>query len=66
MGSHRSNVGVVGYYLYRDGVKIKVIASPYYQDSGLLPKRTYTFSVQAFDLAGNVSGHSPAIHVTTK
>ena len=62
----RDEVGVVGYYVYRDGVKVKLVILPNYLDNTLSPKHTYAFSVEAFDLAGNVSGRSPEIHVTTK
>jgi len=62
----RDEVGVVGYFVYRDGVKIKMVILPYYLDNTLAPKHTYAFSVEAFDLAGNVSGRWAAIHVTTK
>jgi len=49
------NVGVAGYHIVRNGAAIAdVFASPF-QDSGLTPSATYTYAVQAFDLAGNGS-----------
>jgi fibronectin type 3 domain-containing protein len=37
----------------------------YFQDSGLAESATYTYSVEAFDLAGNVSAPSAPVNVQT-
>jgi hypothetical protein len=58
------NVGVAGYHIVRDGVKIATTTWLFYQDSGLTQNTTYTYQVTAFDLAGNRS--SPAVlEITT-
>jgi hypothetical protein len=51
------NVGVVGYYIYRDGSRIADISSDVrvYMDVGLAPSRTYLYSIAAYDAAKNVS-----------
>lgn len=59
------NVGVAGYYVFRNGVNVATTGPAYYQDSGVSEATTYTYTVQAFDLAGNVSPYSQSISVTT-
>jgi fibronectin type 3 domain-containing protein len=59
------NVGVAGYYVFRNGVKAGITAQPFYVDTGLTNGTTYSYFVEAFDLAGNVSGPSLPLHVTT-
>jgi fibronectin type 3 domain-containing protein len=58
-------VGVVGYYILRDGVNIATTGTLYFQDSGLTEATTYTYTVEAFDLAGNVSAPSAPVSVQT-
>lgn len=48
-------VGVTGYRLTRDGAVIATTGSLTYTDSGLTAGRTYTYTVQARDVAGNWS-----------
>ena len=59
------DVGVAGYHLFRDGVKVTTTALTYYVDTGVADGTTYSYVVEAFDLAGNVSAPSPTIQVTT-
>ena len=59
------NIGVAGYYVQRNGVTIGATANLYFQDSGLTDSTTYTYAIQAFDLAGNTSPFSTSIPVTT-
>jgi fibronectin type 3 domain-containing protein len=49
------NVGVAGYYVSRNGVRITTTAQTFYQDSGLTTATAYAYDVSAFDLAGNTS-----------
>lgn len=57
------NVGVVGYDLYRNG---SLIAGPTGTSSSDRPGRgTFTYHVRARDAAGNVSGLSAPVTVTT-
>jgi len=57
------NVGVVGYYLYRNGARIADIPSVPYVDSGL-SQAVYAYTVVAYDAAGNISIQSPQVLIT--
>ena len=59
------NVGVSGYDVYRNGTKVGTSASGAYSDVGLTASTSYSYSVDAFDGAGNTSGRSTAASVTT-
>jgi chitodextrinase len=61
------NVGVTGYNVYRDGVKITTTAAGTlaYNDTGLGMGTLHSYQVSAIDAAGNESTKSPAIQVTT-
>ena len=59
------NVGVTGYELYRNGVKIKTLTATSYNDTGLTPDTAYTYIVKAYDAAGNISDESNALQVDT-
>lgn len=60
------NVGVAGYYVLRNGATVATTANQYFQDSGLTESTTYSYSIEAFDLAGNISVPSAPINVTTR
>ncbi|MHA6529608.1 carbohydrate binding domain-containing protein [Paenibacillus sp. BAC0078] len=59
------NVGVTGYEIYRDGVKVGTSATTSYTDNGLSAQTSYSYKVKAFDAAGNLSALSAAALVTT-
>ena len=60
------NVGVSGYYVYRNGALIATVASGNgYTDNTAAPSTTYSYAVTAFDAAANASGLSAAASVTT-
>jgi len=59
------NFAVVGYYVFRNGSRIGQTSSLNFADSGLKTKTNYTYTVQAFDSAGNVSLLSAQLVVTT-
>ncbi|WP_407074320.1 family 14 glycosylhydrolase [Paenibacillus lacisoli] len=59
------NVGVTGYEIWRDGAKIATTASSSYTNSGLTAGTKYTYTVKAYDAAGNISAASAALSVTT-
>jgi chitodextrinase len=62
------NVGVAGYTIYRDGTKIGTTggSTTSYTDSTVAPSTSYSYTVDAFDSAGNHSAQSsPALPVTT-
>jgi chitodextrinase len=50
------NVGVTGYRIYRDGVRIATISNgTVYTDTNVQPGQTYTYEVEATDAAKNAS-----------
>ncbi|QXE89159.1 rhamnogalacturonan endolyase family protein [Geomonas subterranea] len=57
-------VGVTGYEVYRDGVKLATVASTSYTDPSVTSATTYAYTVKAFDAAGNRSAFSTALSVT--
>jgi hypothetical protein len=59
------NVGVTGYTIYRDGTQVGTSTTNAYSDTGLAPATYYTYTVSAYDAAGNVSAPSSAVMPTT-
>jgi chitodextrinase len=59
------NVGVTGYHVYRSGTQIATVTSTSYAVTGLSPSTPYSFTVAAYDAAGNVSAQSAAASATT-
>lgn len=52
------NVGVVGYYIYKNGNKLPMssaLTATTYTDTGLSPGSTFTYQIKAYDAAGNTS-----------
>lgn len=59
------NVGVSGYRIYRNGTQIASTGSTSYSDTGLAASTGYTYTVAAYDAAGNTSSQSSSISATT-
>jgi endoglucanase len=59
------NVGVSGYNVFRDTVKIGSTTTTSYTDSTVSAGTTYSYTVSAYDAAGNQSAQSSAASVTT-
>ncbi|KGE20869.1 alpha-amylase family glycosyl hydrolase [Paenibacillus wynnii] len=59
------NVGVTGYEVYRNGVKVGTTAATSYTDINLTSSTTYEYTIKAFDAAGNLSGLSAIAFATT-
>jgi poly(hydroxyalkanoate) depolymerase family esterase len=59
------NVAVTGYRVYRNGVQAGTATGTTFTDSGLSASTRYTYTVAAYDAAGNVSAQSPAVTATT-
>lgn len=59
------NVGVTGYEIFQDGSSIGTTAGTSNGVTGLTSNTSYSFYVQAFDAAGNNSGASNTVNVTT-
>lgn len=62
------NVGVAGYKVYRYGptTNTATISGTSFTDTGLAAGTSYSYTVSAFDAAGNESPQSSVITVTTK
>ncbi len=61
------NVAVNGYQVFRNGVVVGTTPGTVtvYRDNAVSPNSTYSYAVRAFDMAGNYSGMSNAISVST-
>jgi chitodextrinase len=59
------DVGVLGYRIFRNGSEVGTSSSTGFNDTGLSPSTVYSYSVIAFDAAGNNSSTSPSAIVTT-
>jgi chitodextrinase len=58
------NVAVAGYDVYRNGAQITQTAGATFMDTGLADGTSYSYSVAAYDAAGNVSAPSNAVSAT--
>ncbi|HEY4480386.1 MAG TPA: dockerin type I domain-containing protein, partial [Candidatus Paceibacterota bacterium] len=59
-------VGVIGYKIYRGGVQIGTSISNSYSDIGLSASTLYSYTVSAYDAAGNNSTQSTSATATTQ
>ena len=59
------NVGVTGYRIYRGGNQIATSATTNYSNTGLSPSTAYTYTVSAYDAAGNNSLQSASVTTTS-
>jgi chitodextrinase len=59
------NVGVTGYKIYRAGVQVGTSGTTSYTDSGLAASTTYSYTVSAYDAAGNNSAPTAPVSATT-
>jgi chitodextrinase len=59
------DVGVLGYYIFRDGTPIAITTGITYQDTGLSASTLYTYNVTAVDAAWNESAQSSPDSATT-
>jgi hypothetical protein len=59
------NVGVAGYRIYRNGIQVATTTGTSYADTGLAAATTYSYSVTAYDEAGNDSPASDTVTATT-
>src|SRR5205085_1226200 len=62
------NVGVTGYNVFRDGgtTPIATLTGTTFSDAGLAPSTTHSYTVVAFDAAGNQSPPSATASATTQ
>jgi chitodextrinase len=59
------NVGIAGYYVYRDGSQIANVSSSPYADTNLSALTSHLYTIAAYDAAGNVSPQSFGVQATT-
>ncbi|MBI3804989.1 MAG: fibronectin type III domain-containing protein [Nitrospirae bacterium] len=59
------NVKVAGYRVYRNGTQVGTTATASYADSGLVASTTYSYTISAYDAAGNASAQTSAVSVKT-
>jgi chitodextrinase len=59
------NVGVTGYKIYRGGTQVGTSTSTSFTDSNLSASTAYSYTIAAYDAAGNTSAQSAAQTVTT-
>jgi chitodextrinase len=50
----RDNTGVKGLSVFRDGKKLLSTSKTSYTNTDLVPGRKYTYTVKAYDAAGNI------------
>jgi hypothetical protein len=61
------NVGVSGYKIYRNGTQLATVtAGTSYQNTGLSPSTSYSYTVAAYDALGNTSAQSAVATATTQ
>lgn len=60
------DVGVTGYRVYRGGSQIATPSGTSYNDTGLSAGTSYSYTVAAYDAAGNVSYQSSSASATTQ
>ncbi len=60
------NVGVLGYRIFRDSSQLSTVTGQLsYSDTNLSPSTSYTYTVSAYDAAGNNSNQSTSAKTTT-
>jgi hypothetical protein len=60
------NVGVTGYKIYRNGTQVGTSNTVSYSDTGVSSNTSYSYSVAAYDAAGNTSAQSATASATTQ
>lgn len=58
------NIGVIGYDIYRDGIKIGTVSTTGFVNSPVTSAATYVYLLVAFDAAGNRSPNSNSVSIT--
>ncbi len=59
------NIAVTGYNVLRNGTKVGTTVTTAYSDNGLVANTAYSYTIQAFDAANNLSSASMPLTVTT-
>ncbi|MFI5240735.1 MAG: fibronectin type III domain-containing protein [Candidatus Saccharimonadia bacterium] len=59
------DVAVVGYHIYRSGALLQSVVSANFTDTGLTPNTSYSYTIAAYDGAGNLSAQSTPVAFST-
>ncbi len=59
------NTAVTGYNIYRGGTKIATANKTSYSNTSLTANTSYSYTVSAYDAAGNISAQTAAVSATT-
>ncbi len=59
------NIGVAGYEVWQGATNIATVTSTSFSDTGLTANTSYTYTVMAYDAAGNTSGPSTSATAMT-
>jgi hypothetical protein len=59
------NVGVTGYKIFRGGTQVGASETNSFSDTGLTASTAYSYTVSAYDAAGNNSAQSSSVSATT-
>jgi hypothetical protein len=59
------DVAVTGYKIFRGGTQIATTTNTTYTDTGLTPGASYSYTVAAYDGAGNTSAQTTAVSTKT-
>jgi len=59
------NTGVTGYKIYKNGIQIATTSNTTYSNTGLSPSTVYSYTISAYDAAGNNSNQSGPVSATT-
>ncbi|MBD3347561.1 MAG: hypothetical protein GF401_21110 [Chitinivibrionales bacterium] len=65
-GQSSDNIGINGYYIYESSNLLDSSETPSYQTENLVPGTNYSFTIRAFDRAGNLSDPSDVLEVSTE
>jgi chitodextrinase len=57
--------GIAGYNVYRNGTFVGTTTGRSFVDTGLAASTSYSYTIKAFDVAGNLSSASSTLNVTT-
>lgn len=60
------NTGVTGYRIYRNGTQLTTTTGTSYSNTGLGANTSYSYTVLAYDAAGNLSAQSTSASATTQ
>ena len=60
------NVAVTGYKIFRNGTQVGTSATASYIDTGLSPSTVYSYTISAYDAAGNTSTQSSIYYMITQ